>query len=96
LQLPVDVLHFMVLVQVFQVRNNNGVQKLPQVFIFAPEEFEEDWNNKGWANDILAPHDLERSDESHSNSWVHYRIVLLQHVDNLIAQVICQFVLVHS
>ena len=72
------------------------MQKLPQVFIFAPEKLEEDWNNQGWANDILAPHDLERSDEGHSDSWVHDRIVLLEHIDDLIAQVICKFVLVHS
>jgi hypothetical protein len=65
------------------------VQKFPEVFIFASEKFEENWDDERWANHILASHDLERCDQGHPDFWVHDRIVLLKHVDNLVTQVIC-------
>ena len=64
------------------------------MLILAPKKFEQHGYDQRWADHVLSAHDLQRGDEGHPDRRVHYRVVLLEHVYDFVAQVVCQLVFV--
>lgn len=70
LQLFVYVYVLGLLVKVFKVLDDAGVQKLAQLFVLAAEKLKEHGQDHSGRDDILAAHDFQASYQGHSDLGV--------------------------
>lgn len=86
LELFVDAMVLMRLVDLLDIVDDHTVEESTQLLILALEQLEEDREDYGCRDDILATHDPETSNDAHSDGWVQYLIVLLEQVQQLRAE----------
>ena len=95
LQLSVDVDNLVVVVQLLKVEDDDTVQELPQLLIFAPEKLKEYRKHYAGSNYVLASHDFETCDQGQPNRGIKDGEILLEDVDELPTEELSQLALVN-